>query len=260
MKTLEVKSDWPMIEVEWPDLKGKVFKDRPRHVAELLENTVRRHPDRVGFIGGGYRLTYREFDAVTNRIAAGLEQYGVRQGDHIAILLATQVEFPMAFFALMKLGAIVVPLNTRFKGEELAYEINDSESTVLIVDEEYWPMIAPVRERLQTVKTIFFQGTGAPPEGTLPFSDLRENAGEVFRRAVLGEFDDAAIMYTSGTTGKPKGAILHHRGFVLTAMLTADFIQYTPDDTMMACIPLFHITGLCVSCSPRSSAAPRASS
>ena len=126
----------------------------------------------------------------------------------------------------MKLGAIVIPLNTRFKGEELAYEINDSESTVLIVDEEYWPMIGPVRDRLQTVKKIFFHGAGAP-EGTLPFSALRENEGDVFTRAVLAESDDAAIMYTSGTTGKPKGAVLHHRGFVLTAMLAADFIQYT---------------------------------
>jgi len=243
MDTLEVKSGWELTEEEWPDSKGKIFRDRPKNVAELLENTVRKYPDRIGFIAGDRRLTYREFDGIVNRIAAGLEKHGVRQGSHVAILLATQLEFPMSFFALMKLGAIVIPLNTRFKGEELAYEINDSESTVLIVDEEYWPMIGPVAERLQTVKKIFFQGAGAP-EGTLSFSALRENEEDVFTRAVLTESDDAAIMYTSGTTGKPKGAVLHHRGFVLTAMLAADFIQYRPEDKMMCCIPLFHITGI----------------
>ncbi len=243
MDTLEVKSGWVLTEEEWPDFKGKIFRDRPKSVAELLENTVRSFPDRVGFIAGDRRLTYREFDAIVNRIAAGLEKHGVKRGDHVAILLATQLEFPMTFFALMKLGAVVVPLNTRFKSLELAYEIDDSESTVLIVDEEYWPMIGPVRDRLQTVRTIFFHGAGAP-DGTLPFSALRENEEDAFSRAVLKESDVAAIMYTSGTTGKPKGAVLHHRGFVLTAMLTADFIQYTPVDKMMCCIPLFHITGI----------------
>jgi long-chain acyl-CoA synthetase len=243
MDTLRVKSGWEISEEEWPDFKGRLFRGRPKNIVALLENTVRAYPDKLGFIAGDRRLTFGEFDGVVNRIAAGLAGHGVKKGDHVAILLGIQLEFPLSFFALMKLGAVVVPLNTRFKGEELAYEINDSESKILIVDEEYWPFIASVQDELNTVEKVFFQGTQAP-RGTLPFSLLTAGTETRFPLAALTEMDDAAIMYTSGTTGKPKGAILQHRGFVATAMLVADFIQYEPDDRMICCIPLFHITAL----------------
>src|SRR4030043_243001 len=243
MNRLASKMGWEIVREEWPDFKGEIFKDRPRNVVELLENTVGKYPDKVGFITEDRRLTFKEFDRAVNRIAAGLSKHGVKKGDHVALLLGIQLEFPLSFFALMKLGAMRVPLNTRFKGEELPYEINDSESSLLIVDEEFWPQIFSVRGELKTVEKIFFTGPDVP-EGTLPFSLLRENPGEMFPRAALSESDDAAIMYTSGTTGKPKGAVLHQRGIVLTAMLVSDFIQFEPEDRMMCCIPLFHITGL----------------
>ncbi len=243
MKCLSSKLGWEIIKEEGPDFQGEIFKSRPKSVVDLLENTVRKYPDKVGFIEGTSRFTFKEFDTIVNRIAAGLERHGVQRGDHVAVLLGIQLEFPLSFFALMKLGAIVVPLNTRFKGEELAYEINDSESKLLIVDEEYWPFIDSVRGQLRTIRKIFFNGP-YPPRGTLSFSSLKENKENVFSRAVLSESDDTAIMYTSGTTGKPKGAILQQRGFVLTAMLVSDFIRFEPEDKMICCIPLFHITGL----------------
>jgi len=243
MDTLQSKSGWEIVEEEWPDFKGKIFKNRPKNVVELLETTVKKYPDKIGFVYGDLRLTYKQFDAMVNRIAAGLEKHGVRRGDHVAVLLATQIEFPLTFFALMKLGSIIVPLNTRFKGEELAYEINDSESKVLILDEEYWPFIESVQGQLKSIEKIFFHGAHLP-RGTLPFSSLTETEEDEFTRATLVESYDAAIMYTSGTTGKPKGAILHQRGFVLTAMLVSDFLTFKPEDKMICCIPLFHITGL----------------
>ena len=250
METLKSKMGWELIEEEGPDFKGPVFRDRPKNVVELLENTVKRYPEKEGFIAGDRRLTYRKFDGTVNRIAAGLEKWGVKRGDHVALLLGIQLEFPLSFFALMKLGAVVVPLNTRFKGEELAYEINDSESKVLIVDEEYWPFISSVRDRLKTIEKIFFIGSQTP-EGTAPFPILQTHQEEGFTRASLSESDEAAILYTSGTTGKPKGALLHQQGLTLTAMLVSDFVLFQPEDKMICCIPLFHITGLaCVMLPP----------
>jgi long-chain acyl-CoA synthetase len=244
VETLQSNMGWEIIEEVSADFQGPTFRTRPKNVVELLEETVKKYPDKVGFISEDRRLTYREFNSLVNRIAGGLETNGVKRGDHAALLLGTQLEFPLSFFALMKLGAVVVPLNTRFKGEELAYEINDSESRFLIVDEEYWPFIASVRGRLTTVEKIFFNGHQAP-EGTLPFSTLLETKKEdAFTRADLSESDEAAILYTSGTTGKPKGAVLHQRGLTLTAMLVSDFVLFKPEDKMICCIPLFHITGL----------------
>ncbi|MCK9364343.1 MAG: long-chain-fatty-acid--CoA ligase [Syntrophales bacterium] len=243
MKTLQSKLGWALEEVEGPDFKGKIYKNRPKNVVEILENTVTAYPDKEGFIYGNLRLTFKEFDGIVNRIAAGLEKLGVQKDDHVAILLGIQLEFPLIFFALMKLGALAVPLNTRFKGEELAYEINDSESKLLIVDEEYWPFIDSVRDQLKTVRNIFYNGDNVPG-GVLPFQLLKDNKEEIFTQAKLSETDDALIMYTSGTTGKPKGAVLQQRGLVLTAMLVSDFMCLQPGDKMIACIPLFHITGL----------------
>ncbi len=245
MEKLKSKMGWEIIEAEWPDFKGKVFKNRPKNVVEMLENTVKKYPDKEGFICDNWCLTFKEFDQIVNRIAAGLQKHGVKQGDHIAILLGVELEFPLSFFALMKLGAIAVPLNTRFKGEELAYEINNSESKILIVDEEYWPYISSVRDQLKTVEKIFFNGIDAP-KGTLPFSVLKENKEDIFTRAKLSESDDALIMYTSGTTGKPKGAILHHRGLIATAMQVTDVMGYEPKDKVICCVPLFHVTGLAI--------------
>jgi long-chain acyl-CoA synthetase len=243
MNPLSSKMGWEIVEEEWPDFKGSIFKNRPKNVVEMLEDTVKKYPDKVGFICGDWRLTFREFDGIVNRIAAALEKHGVKRGDHVAMLFGIQMEFPLSFFALMKLGAIVIPLNTRFKGEELAYEINDSESKMLIVDEEYWPFIDSVRGQLKTIEKIFFNGPNTP-DGTLPFSLLKNNKTDLFTRAELSESDVASIMYTSGTTGKPKGAILHQRGFTITAMLVSDFIQFQPEDKFICCVPLFHITGL----------------
>lgn len=242
MERLKSKMGWEIVEEEWPDFKGRIYKDRPRSLVEMLENTVKKHPDRVGFISGNTRITFREFDQSVDRIAAGLQKIGVVKGDRVALLLGIDIDFPMVFLALMKLGAIAVPLNTRFKGEELAYEINDSESKVLIVDEEYWSSIDSVREHLKTVENIYFNGP-VVPEGARSLSDLRDNKEMQFSRDNPGETDSAVIMYTSGTTGKPKGAILHHRGLIATAMHVSDFVELRDGDKFLCCVPVFHITG-----------------
>jgi acyl-CoA synthetase (AMP-forming)/AMP-acid ligase II len=237
---------WEIIEEEWPDFKGRVFKNRPKSLVEMLDNTVKKYPDKLGFVCDEERLTFSQFNLLANKVAAGFRSMGVGPGDRVSLLLGISTDFMLCFFALMKLNAMAVPLNTRFKGEELAYEINDSESKLLIVDEEYWDQLKPAREHLRTIEKIFFNDRGgqARPAGTSSFRQLRAYEDEKFAPAVSKETDNAAIMYTSGTTGRPKGAILHHRGLIATCMHVSDFVQNEPDDKMVCCVPLFHITGL----------------
>jgi long-chain acyl-CoA synthetase len=243
MKHLSSQRGWEIVEEKWPDFKGRIFKNRPKNLNEMLENTVSRNSNRVGLICDDQKLTFKEFDQIVNKITKGLQKYNIKKGDRVSLLLGTGLEFPLSFFALMKLGAIAVPLNTRFKGEELSYEINDSGSKILIVDQEYWPYIDSIRNELKTVERIFFNGLDVP-KGVQSFLELKENKVDKFTKIEPNETDDAVIMYTSGTTGKPKGAILYHRSLIATAMHVSDFIAYEPEDRIICVVPLFHITGL----------------
>lgn len=245
MERLQSKMGWEIHEEEWPDFKGRCFKNRPKSLVEMLANTVRKAPDTIGFISDNQRLTFSQFDAMSNRIAVGLRRMGVGPGDRVSLLVGISIDFMLCLFALMKLNAIAVPLNTRFKGEELAYEINNSESKLVIVDPEYWDQLSPALDQLKTTEKIFFNGTDCPA-GTSPFKELGDHPAEGFTAATPQETDNTAIMYTSGTTGKPKGAILHHRGMIASAMHASDFFQLGPGDKMLCCVPLFHITGLAI--------------
>ena len=243
MDHLQSKMGWEIVEEEWPDFKGKIYAQRPFSLNEMLEKTVAAYPETVGFLSDERRLTFAAFDEMSDRIAAAFQDRGVGKGDRVAMLLGIGVEFPLTFFALMKIGAIAVPLNTRFKGEELAYEIDDSESKILVVDAEYWASIEPVLSDLKSVESVFYNGPDVPA-GVLSFEELREFTSRDFIKATPRETDDAVIVYTSGTTGKPKGAILHHRGMVASAMHISDFHQFDRTDKTLCCVPLFHVTGL----------------
>ncbi|MBM3300937.1 MAG: AMP-binding protein, partial [Deltaproteobacteria bacterium] len=152
----------------------RVFKGRPRTVNEVLERTVKRYPQKEGFVSGNRRLTFGEFADLVNSVALTLQRdFRVRKGDRVAILMGTDLDFPVCFFGVTKIGGIVVPLNTRFKGEELTYEINNSEASILILDQEFWEAIEPYQGRFETVKHVFVNAT-EPPRGTLPYSALIE--------------------------------------------------------------------------------------
>lgn len=100
---------WEIVEEEWSDFKGRVFKNRPKTLVQMLENTASKYPSIIGFICASQRLTFEEFNHIVDRIAAGLQKYGVTKGDRVSLLLGIGLEFPLSFFALMKLGAIAVP-------------------------------------------------------------------------------------------------------------------------------------------------------
>ncbi len=222
----------------------KVLKGRPKSLNQALAGTVARYPERQALIAGPRRLTFAELDEFSDRIAGALRRdFGVKAGDRVALLMGVDVDYPLCFFALMKLGAVAVPLNTRFKGEELSYEIDNSESSLLILDQEFWPVIESWLPGRKTLRRVIFNGQDIPP-GAVPLANLlapRPRLGDPHQPQ---EDDTAVIMYTSGTTGHPKGAMQTHLGIIAADMLIDDFLQIDAEcDRIICAVPLFHSIG-----------------
>jgi long-chain acyl-CoA synthetase len=224
-----------------------VYADRPRNLTELLKNTVSKYADREGPMDENARLTYRQFASSVSNVAAALyHHYGIRKGDRVALMLRNGLEFATSLFAIARIGAITVPLNTGLRGEEMAYQLKDSGAVLLIIEPEFHELLAEASSGIEGVKHIFVTG-GEPPAGTIAFSELLKDKGHAPAavEVEVGETDSAVIMYTSGTTGRPKGALLPHKGVIASAMNVSQLYGWRAErDRMLIVVPLFHITGL----------------
>ena len=213
--------------------------ERRGHVAELLSATVARQPDAVALRIGEARMTYRELDQVTAATAGWLRHRGVGPGDRVAVLLPNVPAFVAVYEALMRLGAVMVPLNPLFTARELGYFLEDSGARML------WampglPAVDEVAGNVDVeVVTLDLEAVGreCAAEGIAPVTEI----------TLRDPDDDAVLLYTSGTTGRPKGARLTHTNLRSNAMATATGLgRLGPDDVVFAALPMFHVFGLSV--------------
>jgi len=220
-------------------LKEKVYADRSRNLADVLAKTAEKYGDSEGIISPDLRLSYREFASMVDHVSSGLyHRYGIRKGDRVALMLKNGWAFCVSFFALMKLGAIAVPLNTAYKGEEAAFQLIDSGSVLVIADPEFHEVIAEIRPGLGKVRNVLVTDSGE-------FRELIAQTESGSFHIQVDEMDSAVIMYTSGTTGRPKGAVLTHRGIIAEAMSNCELFDWRSDRDRHLCpVPLFHVTGL----------------
>ncbi len=212
---------------------------------EILVHRAKTEGDKVFLLFEDQRLTYRELNERSNRVASGLATLGIKAGDGVAIMMPNRPEWLYAFFATQKLGAYVVPVNTALKGEGLAYILNHSESKAIIIGAELFEQFGPIRSRLDLLKHVIVDlnaPEGAPagtPAGSIALSDLMAKGSP---EDVVRTVDPNAIsnlMYTSGTTGLPKGVVMRNRAMNLSGGLFSIGI-YRPDDILYTCLPLFH--------------------
>lgn len=193
------------------------------------------------------QISYGEVDTMANRVARGLIAHGVGKGDHVAVMLPNCPELVYTVFALARLGAVAVPVNTSHRGELLRHVLASSDSATLIIDADYLDRLAPLAARLPRLTRIILRSDGERPEQLLgkavvPMSDLLAHGFEVPRVDV--EFSDLqAIMYTSGTTGPSKGAMCSH---ALALTCAYDSLNYLDrwGKTIYCPLPLFHAAGL----------------
>ena len=243
------KAGWPK---DIPDKIGKqkvhgvenyVYKDRPKTLDEVVRNTVARYPDKVALIFEDQTLTYREFDRLVNNLAGALiKDCGIRKGDRVGLLFKNCLEVVIGMFGAIRAGAIVLPLNNKLKSAELQYQLANSGTKLLISESEYYePAIKPI---LNEIPCKQFYLTGEPVEGTMPFSALIEKQATQDVRVPMEEEDPVWIVYTSGTTGNPKGALSSHINGIHSIMSYTYCYNITPEDRSIIAVPLFHVTGL----------------
>ena len=213
------------------------------NIAVMLRETAAAVPDKPVALYEGGRLTYGELDALSDRFAAGLDQAGVRLGDRVAIQLPNIPQFLIAYFGVLKAGGVVVPLNVMYKPREVAFHLGHSAARVFIT----WAGILPdaaAGAAEAGVSQVYAVGLPEGAAGALPFERLLAAPadGALLPDTAMG--DTAVIMYTSGTTGRPKGAELTHMQLYMNADIPGRLFGVRPDDVVITVLPLFHIFGL----------------
>jgi acyl-CoA synthetase (AMP-forming)/AMP-acid ligase II len=221
------------------------YKDRPDNLVELLENSVKRVPDREAVVDDNARLTFAEYDRLCNCLAHSLRELGVQKGDRVAILMPNSWEYAVAYYGIVRIGAIAVLLNWRCTAPELEYMLNDSGSSYLLMGYDYWDAIEGIKDNVPALKGIYMRGATVPG-GTTAFDELLKNdPGErVVSDPPVTQDDAAAILYTSGTTGRPKGALQTHRNCVSNAVIANRIGESDETDKTLVIAPMFHATGI----------------
>ncbi len=218
---------------------GPEFHD----LVSLVRAKSKRNGPKVAFRFAGRELTYAALDAESDRVARGLARAGISEGDRVAALLFNTPEFPLLWFGLAKRRAILVPLNTGLKGEILRYELADSAPKALVIDEQLWGPYAPFRDSLGIEREWVVRSNASPevpPPGSVAAFESLPSEGPATAVDVPRPSDPASIMYTSGTTGPPKGAIIPHEKTLRTPFEIGARSRLREDSVLFTGLPLFH--------------------
>ena len=210
------------------------------NVSKLLAINGNKYPDKEALICGEQRLTYRQWNEAANHLARLLEQRGVQPGDKIVLMMPNVPEFAILYFAIIRAGGIVVPINPRFSHDEAAYILDDCQAKALFVHEAVYPA---VRRLAANADGRLYVKTG-PAEGAWESLDDWKNTavteGPAFDHWALTEDDEVDILYTSGTTGRPKGVRFTHRNLLAVSTMIAVEFECNTDSRILHMMPLSH--------------------
>jgi long-chain acyl-CoA synthetase len=187
-------------------------------------------------------VTYGEFYRRARRGASLLLQYA-RPGDRAAVIMLNRPEYVDLYFATAISGVIIVPLNTRWGLSDFVFSLNDSGSTILVVDERFLPLVPEIRSQCPAIRTVLYAGDGATPEGLIDYRAGAEAAPELANIREPEPDDLVGLFYTSGTTGGPKAAMLSHRNLFANAT-TMLMTEFPPSSVYLHAAPMFHLADI----------------
>jgi len=200
------------------------------NIVHHVETCVNEFPDHRAIIFEDTSLTYSQLNSAANGIANALKANGINRGDRVGLYLPNIPGFAICYLAILKLGAIAVSINTMFKSDEVKYIVNDSEPKIIFTVADLVPNI-PLTD-CPSVQNI-----------VINLDSWMNQASTDFEPTEMDEHDPAVLLYTSGTTGFPKGATLSHGNVISNAQSTVHHAGFTHDDRMILFLPLFHVFG-----------------
>jgi long-chain acyl-CoA synthetase len=244
----------------WPkDVPKKLeYPKTPLH--DILEKTAKEHPEKAAIAYAEREISYAELDSLSNQFATGLTALGVKKGDAVALFLPNIPQFVIAYYGVLKVGAVLTAVSPMHKEREVAYQLSDSEAETTVALDSLFPIVEKVWQKT-TLKNVIVTGIDdySSKGMSLPrrakqksnvhnFQDLMKEAAKPPSVTINPQEDLAALQYTGGTTGTAKGAMLTHANLVSNAVAFAAWIKgVTAEETFLIALPLFHIYGMTTS-------------
>lgn len=220
------------------------------HVALRIDDVLRRavqlYPHVTAVVEDDQRWTYQQLQNEVNQLAHVLQDAGISKGDRVAVLSPNTAAMMQLYFAGFQLGAVIVPLNTRLVPQDYEYIINHSQAKMVFADAELAHLIEPIKSQLETAsRFVLMPAPGFPEkmEGWLSYYEQLKGKSNASLIVPIEETDMATILYTSGTTGKPKGVIHTHRTLYFNMMNTIYHLRADDQDVLLHTLPMFHVNG-----------------
>lgn len=218
---------------------------------EQLSLIAKSDPDKAAFIYQNQETNYREFEKQVKKFASGLEQLGYQKGDHIALIAWNSPLYVIALYGILRMGAVVIPIKPVLTANEMKYVLQDGNVKAIVTMDSLLDKFEEIAQQLPKVK--HYIACTSETEASLQlttlthklksFTQLVKDGDLEYIPPVLDENDTAIILYTSGTTGKPKGTMLSHKGIYANVKITADYLEYGEDDRVISVLPMVHIFG-----------------
>jgi acyl-CoA synthetase (AMP-forming)/AMP-acid ligase II len=211
------------------------------NLGQVLKVNAKKFPNTVALKDSERGFTYPELNARVNKLAHSLLSLGLTKGDKVAVLLENSIEIVEVYLATAKTGIVIVPINFRLVGSEVAYIVNNSDAQALIVHDDFTPCVDAIRSKLANIKPENYVVVGERREGYREYESFIDDASESEPEAKVAPEDTWILIYTSGTTGKPKGVVRSHESHIAFYLINAIDFGFDEHDVCLNIMPLCHI-------------------
>lgn len=237
-------------------MKSMEKRGKRMDLVQQLQETSQKFGEKDAYIFENQSTTYELLHTHVSNFSNGLMDIGVKKGDHVALILGNSPHFLIGIYGAWRVGATVIPINPIYTPDEISYILNNGDVNTVITVDVLVPLIQKLLPMVPTIKNIIVCETSSeyhqheiqllPHQTMKAFSSLLNTHITKYTMPTLKEDDVAVILYTSGTTGKPKGAMLTHRNLYSNAKDIAAYLGFKPEDKIIATLPMFHVFCLTV--------------